>query len=182
MKITYFVHSVTEDNQAGLATGWLPGKLSAEGRKRAIVLREDLQSRPFEAVFCSDLERAVESTDLFFEGKFPVFIDWRLRECNYGRDDGQAASLFKKDREQEYIAAAYPGGESYIEVEARMASFLHDLSSLLAYNHIAIVAHQAPQLALEVLLKGRSWDEAIANDWRKTKSWQSGWEYEVLPK
>ena len=42
---------------------------------------------------------------------------------------------------------------------------------------IAIVAHRAPQLALEVLTKNISWEEALEKDWRKTKSWQPGWEY-----
>jgi len=30
-KITYFVHGTTTDNEAGKATGWLPGELSAVG-------------------------------------------------------------------------------------------------------------------------------------------------------
>lgn len=51
MKITYFVHSVTTDNEAGLATGWLQGELSDEGVKRAKALANDLQSRGFDAVF-----------------------------------------------------------------------------------------------------------------------------------
>ena len=46
-------------------------------------------------------------------------------------------------------------------------------------KHIAIVAHKAPQLALQVLLEGKTWKEAIDQDWRKTKSWQPGWIYEV---
>jgi hypothetical protein len=25
----------------------------------------------------------------------------------------------------------------------------------------------------------KTWDEAITTDWRKTKAWQPGWEYEV---
>lgn len=176
MKITYFVHSITEDNEKGLATGWMQGKLSNEGIKRATELRQDLSNRDFDAVFCSDLERAIQSTELFFDNKFPVFIDWRLRECNYGDYDGRPAAEFKKDREQEYIQKNYPSGESYTEVEARIKSFLSDLSRF-NYDHIAIVAHQAPQLALDVLLKDYSWEEAIANDWRKSKSWQPGWEY-----
>ena len=44
---------------------------------------------------------------------------------------------------------------------------------------MAIVAHKAPQLALDVLLKGKTWKEAFAEDWRKTKSWKPGWEYEI---
>ena len=33
------------------------------------------------------------------------------------------------------------------------------------------------QLALEVITKHISWETAINNDWRNTKSWQPGWEY-----
>lgn len=176
MKITYFVHSITKDNEEGLATGWMQGELSEEGVKRAKALGKDLQKLKFDAVFCSDLDRAIQSTELFFGGKLPVFIDWRLRECNYGEWDGRPASKFKKNREQEYIDTAYPSGESYKDVENRIKSFLNDLDQL-EFGHIAIVAHQAPQLSLDVLLKGQSWQEAIANDWRKTGTWQPGWEY-----
>lgn len=177
MKITYFVHSITTDNEAGLATGWLPGELSDEGVKRTKVLGSELQAHEFDAVFCSDLKRAMDSTDLFFDKKFPVFVDWRLRECNYGDQDGRPAKEFKKDREQEYIDVSYPGGESYKDVERRMRSFLADADALFAEGHIAIVAHQAPQLALDVIIKNQTWDEAIAGDWRKTGAWQPGWEY-----
>ena len=44
---------------------------------------------------------------------------------------------------------------------------------------IGIVAHRAPQLALEVITKNISWEEANQNDWRKTGDWQPGWEYTV---
>jgi hypothetical protein len=30
---------------------------------------------------------------------------------------------------------------------------------------------------LEVIIKGKSWQEAFAEDWRKTKQWQPGWDY-----
>ena len=63
-----------------------------------------------------------------------------------------------------------------MEVESRMKSFLSDLSRF-NYDHIAIVAHQAPQLALDVILKNQTWEGAIASDWRKSQSWQPGWEY-----
>lgn len=179
MRITYLVHSITTDNEAGLATGWLQGELSTEGIRRAKDLASDLQSRGFDAVFCSDLKRAMDSTELFFEGKIPVFVDWRLRECNYGDLDGRSAKEFKKDREEEYVESAYPGGESYQDVEKRMRSFVADAEQLFAGKHIAIVAHQAPQLALDVILKGQTWEQAIKNDWRKTGAWQAGWEYEA---
>ena len=179
MKITYLVHSITQDNEAGLATGWLPGELSEEGVLRAKKLGEQLESQSYDAVFCSDLNRAIQSTEIFFNGRHPVFIDWRLRECNYGDLDGTPAASFKKDREQEYIDVPYKNGESYLDVQARVARFIEDAETLYPDGHIAIVAHQAPQLALDVLSKDMSWKEAIEKDWRKTGSWQPGWEYIV---
>ena len=35
VKITYFVHGTTTDNEQGLATGWAPGELSELGRQQA---------------------------------------------------------------------------------------------------------------------------------------------------
>lgn len=176
MKFTYLVHSITTDNEQGLATGWLPGALSTEGIARAKSLQGELQSRPFDAVFSSDLYRAIQSTELFFEQKFPVFLDWRLRECNYGELDGTPAASFKKGHEQDFITTPYPGGECYKEVELRLQHFLRDLAQS-GFQHVAVVAHQAPQLALEVLLHNKTWQEAIASDWRKVGAWQAGWEY-----
>lgn len=179
MKITYFVHSITTDNEKGLATGWMQGELSPDGVARAKALGETLDASVYDAVFCSDLQRAIDSAELFFGGTLPRFIDWRLRECNYGNLDGRPASEFKKGREQEYITAPYPGGESYQDVERRIASFLADTKILYPNGHIAIVAHHAPQLALDVLLSGATWESAIDHDWRKTGAWQAGWEYEA---
>jgi broad specificity phosphatase PhoE len=179
MKITYFVHSITKDNEQGLATGWMQGELSEEGIKRAKALTGDLSTRNFDAVFCSDLDRAIQSTKIFFDDKYPVFIDWRLRECNYGDLDGNPAKEFKKNREQEYIEVPYPNGESYLDVERRIKSFLSDVTNLFPDKHIAIVAHQAPQLALEVITNNKTWEQAIKDDWRKTGAWQPGWDYKV---
>lgn len=178
MQITYFVHTTTTDNQAGLATGWIQGELSDNGLEQARSLNATLQNHTFDAIFTSDLQRAAKSTELFFDNRFPVFHDWRLRECNYGVFDGKPAVDFKKGREVAFISSPYEGGESYKDVEQRIRSFLNSLN-LLPFDHIAIVAHQAPQLALDVLLKGKSWEQAIVEDWRNTKNWQPGWEYQL---
>jgi len=41
------------------------------------------------------------------------------------------------------------------------------------------VAHEGPQLALDVILRGKSWPQAIAENWRKTGAWQPGWRYSL---
>ena len=109
MKITYFVHGTTTDNETDLATGWADGKLSELGVEQSKKLGELVADKKFDVVFSSE--------------------------------------------------------------------FLKEVSEKYGGQYIAIVAHQAPQLALEVLLKGKTWEQAIAEDWRRTKSWQAGWEY-----
>ncbi|HSX35825.1 MAG TPA: histidine phosphatase family protein [Patescibacteria group bacterium] len=174
--ITYFVHGTTTDNEKDLATGWLPGELSQKGKDETKRLAEQLAGKHFDVVFCSDLQRAVDSANLCFGGKCEIIHDQRLRECNYGDLNGTAASAFK-DKLTDYIDVRFPEGESYHDVTMRLSSFVDFLRENYDGKRIAVVAHQAPQLALDVLLRGKSWHQAIAEDWRKTKAWQPGWEY-----
>ena len=81
--------------------------------------------------------------------------------------------------QEKSITTPMPNGESYEDVKARINDFLNFLRNEYDGKHIAIVAHKAPQLALDVLLKGMTWEEAFANDWRKQKAWKPGWEYEA---
>lgn len=174
--ITYLVHGTTTDNEQSLATGWLPGELSETGRRQAKELGSQVADKHFDVVFCSDLQRAVDSAELAFGGTYTIIQDGRLRECNYGDMNGKSDDLFK-DHKEDFVASPFPGGESYLDVQSRLADFVSFLRKNYQGKHIAIVAHQGPQLALDVILKGKTWDQAISEDWRMTKSWRPGWEY-----
>lgn len=178
VQITYFVHGTTADNERDLATGWLPGELSEKGIQQAKALGGMIADKCFDVVFCSDLKRAVDSANLGFADKYQIIPDPRLRECNYGDMNGHPASEFKEHM-ADYVDRPFPNGESYKDAEERVAEFLAFLKKSYDNKHIAIVAHQAPQLALDVLLRGKTWQQAIDEDWRKTKTWQPGWEYTV---
>ena len=56
LKITYFVHGTTTDNEQDLATGWAPGELSELGIQQAKNLGKEIKDRKFDVVFCSDLK------------------------------------------------------------------------------------------------------------------------------
>lgn len=176
--ITYFVHGTTTDNEHDLATGWLPGELSETGKQQAKALGGMVTDRHFDAVFCSDLQRAIDSAELGFGDNYEIIQDDRLRECNYGDLNGTSASAFK-NRMEDFIDTPFPNGESYKDVEARLQSFVDFLKENYDGKHIAIVAHQGPQLALDVILRNKTWQEAINEDWRKVKAWKPGWEYTV---
>jgi broad specificity phosphatase PhoE len=178
VEITYFVHGTTTDNERDLATGWLPGELSEVGKEQAKKLGEQVTDKHFDVVFCSDLKRAVDSVELGFGDRYEIIQDERLRECNYGDMNGVPASSFK-DRMGDFVDTPFPNGERYKDVEVRLASFIDFLKQNYDGKHIAIVAHQAPQLALDVLISRKTWQQAIDEDWRKTKRWQPGWEYAI---
>ncbi|MFA6424036.1 MAG: histidine phosphatase family protein [Candidatus Magasanikbacteria bacterium] len=174
IKVTYFVHGTTIDNEKGLATGWEQGKLSELGIEQSNKLPSLLKENKFDAVFCSDLKRAIDSAELAFGNKYQIIQDERLREVNYG--DLTLGKEFK-DELKKYIDQPFPSGESYKDVENRMREFVNFLKENNDGGHIAIVAHQAPQLALDVILGDKTWQQAIDEDWRKIKAWQPGWNY-----
>ncbi|OGI63741.1 hypothetical protein A2914_01020 [Candidatus Nomurabacteria bacterium RIFCSPLOWO2_01_FULL_41_21] len=179
IQITYFVHGTTTDNEEHISTGGLPGELSELGIKQSKELGDLVADKNFDVVFCSDLKRAVDSAHLAFGDKYEIISDKRLRECDYGKLNGASSLVVEPMQEEECIYNKFPGGESYEDVKARMADFLKFLKENYDGKHVAIVAHKAPQLSLDVLLKGKTWEQALAEDWRKTKSWQPGWEYQL---
>ncbi len=177
MKITYFVHGTTTDNETHKATGWLPGVLSETGIEQAKNLPKQVQDDSFEVVFCSDLQRAIDSAQYGFGKTHKIIVDERLREANYGDLNGKTHSF--KNSMENFIDTPFPGGESYKDVELRLRSFVDEMKQKYPDGHVAIVAHEGPQLALEVIANSKTWQEAIATNWRITKSWQPGWIYNI---
>ena len=176
IKITYFVHGTTTDNENNISSGWFDAELSELGRKQSLGLKEKTQNKKFDVIFCSDLKRAVESARLTWDGIYPIIQDSRLRECNYGKFNAVSSEIVEPMQEK-MITEKFSDGESYEDVKNRIANFLEFLKTNYDEKSVAIVAHKAPQLALDVLLKNKTWEQAFAEDWRKTKSWQPGWEY-----
>jgi len=172
--IVYYVHGTTYDNASKKCSGWKQVELNDLGKEQAVNLGINTPHK-FDVLFTSDLIRAQETASL----AFPIhesMSDERLRECNYGYYDGKDKNLVVYE---EHIDAPFPNGESLKDVEARIKNFLNYLKENYDGKTVALVAHKAPQLAIEVLTMNKTWDEAIATDWRKTKAWQPGWEYEV---
>lgn len=177
IRITYFVHGTTTDNEKEISSGWKDVGLSEMGIQQAKDLKEKIDGKKFDFVFCSDLQRALNSAKLAWDGIFPIMPDARLRECNYGKLNGSPSAIVEPMQEEECIINKFPEGESYEDVKARVADFLEFLKNNYDGKSVAIVAHKAPQLSLDVLIKGKTWKQALAEDWRKTKAWQPGWEY-----
>lgn len=170
--IIYYVHGTTYDNASKKCSGWKQVNLNELGKEQAINLGKNTTYK-FDVLFTSDLNRAIDTAKLAFP-EFEAISDKRLRECNYGDYDGKDKSFVVYE---EHIDKAFPNGESLKDVENRIRDFLRYILDNYKGKTIGIIAHRAPQLAIEVITKHISWEKANKNDWRKTGNWQPGWIY-----
>ena len=171
-KIVYYVHGTTYDNASNKCSGWKQVELNDLGKEQAIDLGKSTPYK-FDVLFTSDLIRAKETARLAFP-QFNAIADKRLRECNYGDYDGGDKYLVIYEK---HINEPFPNGESLKDVEVRIREFLKYINDNYKGKCIGIIAHRTPQLAIEVITKHITWEEAIRDDWRKTGDWKPGWEY-----
>ena len=173
--IVFETHSTTTDDERWIASGWSDGRLSAAGRRQAKELGERRAEDELAAVFASDLGHAVETARIAFGGRgVPVFLDWRLRECDYGTLNGTPVAGLEAERAR-HVYDRFPNGESYSEVVERVRSFLHDLTPRYENERVAVVGHSATKWALDHLLEGIPLPELVESSFR----WQPGWLYRL---
>ncbi len=174
-EIVFETHSQTEDNEAGRATGWLPGRLSEQGRGLAVELGQRRRRDGIDAIFCSDLARARETVGIAFEGMTtPILLDWRLRECDYGDENGGPAATMHAER-RAHLDVPYPDGESWRQAVERVIGFVDSLPARWDGKRILVVGHVATRWGLECRLQRRTLEDLMAEDF----AWQEGWEYRL---
>lgn len=166
-------HSISRDNEAGLATGWLEGALSEAGRRFAAAIGE---RRPdADLVVASELGRARETADLAFPGRaVPVRLDPRLRACNYGDGNGMPGARLIAGRRRR-IDLPFPGGESDRQVVDRVASLLEELARRPNGTVVVLIGHSATRWALAHLLEGTALEDLVDAPF----ALQAGWTYHL---
>ncbi len=173
VRIVFETHSTTEDNEVGVATGWLPGRLSALGREQAAEVGKRRADDGIAAVFSSDLARATQTAAIAFAGTgIPVLLDWRLRECDYGTLNGSPAAELHAHR-LEHLDRQYPGGESWRQAADRVGSFVADLKLRWSGQRVLVIGHVATRWGLDHALTGVPLEDLASADF----AWQPGWEY-----
>lgn len=180
VNIIFETHATSKDNEAGLASGWYDVQLSELGRRQAREMGKRYKDKKLDAVFCSDLGRAYQTAALAFDGRLLsanprlVFIDWRLRECDYGDFTRKPKSVLDK-KIANRIRQPFPNGESLEDTNRRMASFLKDLKLKWDGKKVLIIGHRATHYGLDCLIAGKSLRQCIreSENWQ----WQPGWSY-----
>jgi broad specificity phosphatase PhoE len=175
VQIIFETHAVSTDNEAGVATGWLPGALSRRGQELARALGERRRADAIAAVFVSDLARAVQTAELAFGVRgIPIRLDARLRECDYGERNGMPVAELAAERSR-HIDQPWPDGQSYRQVVAQVGDFLCDLSAGWEGRTVVVIGHSATKWALDCLLDGATLEELVDASF----GWQEGWCYQL---
>lgn len=173
IQVVFETHCISEDNERGVASGWSHSRLSARGRELAEELGRRRGEDGIDAVFSSDLRRAAETAELAFANvPLPVLLDWRLRECDYGRLNAGPAADHVRSRAR-FLDDPYPGGESWRQAVARVGRFLDDLPLRWEGKRVLVIGHVATRWGLEHHLTGTPLEELVGAD----LDWREGWEY-----
>ncbi len=169
-------HSITTDNEEGLASGWNDVDLSVEGVKRLNGQWPDrYKDRNVDAIFCSDMQRAYKCGALIaMDKQIPLFIDSRLRECNYGELTQSDKKIVDAEKPQR-ISTPFPGGESYEQCMHRMREFLDMLKSEYNDKTVVVIGHRATQYGLEHHINGKDILTCVTEPW----TYQPGWTYSL---
>jgi len=151
-------HGQTAWNLEGRYQGQSDIPLNAAGLEQARELARTLQNVRFDAVYSSDLVRALETanTIIALHDHLQVHVDPRLREINQGEWEGvqieeirtQYAHLWQA-RQVDPVNLRPPGGETVGEVFQRMHSALDEIAGLYLGGNVLVVSHG---LALATIL------------------------------
>ncbi|MFZ1250736.1 MAG: histidine phosphatase family protein [Candidatus Microsaccharimonas sp.] len=136
-------HGETDANKNGVVQGWVDTTLNAKGIKQAKEVAMGF-SKPIDAIFSSDLQRA-SKTASFFREKYPDIPykeDERLRERNFGDAGGQHRDTYDWEgfwASSEDISTI-PNAETLRDFTNRLREFLEYLKTT-GYSSVLLVTH-----------------------------------------
>jgi len=148
-QIIFVRHGQTEWNYLSRYQGHTDVVLSEEGIKQAHALRERFKQAKLEAIYSSDLQRAIKTAEIINkEHQLPLQILPELREIYFGEWEG----LTHRQIEEQYADLLHqwwttphlvqiPGGESLDNVQKRSMRALKKILAQYQSGQIMIVAH-----------------------------------------
>ena len=141
-------HGESEFNKIHRHQGQMDGNpLSEEGIRQAEEAGRQLKGKDIGLIVSSDLERCRMTAEIIAKATgAKLVLDERLREKN----DGAAEGLMREELMEKYGDAFWqydgriPGGETWKELEARIAGAFADHRTRHAHKNVVIVTHGAP--------------------------------------
>jgi probable phosphoglycerate mutase len=142
-------HGETDWNTEGRIQGYRDIALSARGLRQAQVLARHLATHAIDAVYASDLTRAIQTAEpLARQRNHQLHIDARLKERGFGLFEGSTNAEAEARWPQEYAiwrqrdpGHAVPGGESFRDARIRVMACIDDIVRRHAGQTVVMVTH-----------------------------------------
>lgn len=147
----YLIRHGDKDSPADLMVGRQPGvHLTPKGKIQARNLAQFLKRTPISRLFCSPLERAVETAEpLAAEHGLKVESSLAFHELHMGKWTGKTMRQLAAVRSWREFCRYHggtpiPGGETLAEAQARVVSEMMRLRQRHPNGGVAIVTHEDP--------------------------------------
>lgn len=142
-------HGQSEGNRDRVFTGHGPSPLTARGRDEARCAAVRIAASPVDALFSSDLPRALQTAEPIAElTGVPIVQDPALREKNFGDLTGMSFSELEAKHPDVWRGLLArdarfqpPGGESHVMCRERMNGFLSRLFESRTHGRVVLVSH-----------------------------------------
>jgi probable phosphomutase (TIGR03848 family) len=151
-------HGENDFVKTGKLPGRLPGiHLNEKGQKQAAALGEALRDIPIKAIYSSPLERALETAEPIAKARnLPIIQEPDLRDSDVGKWQGKSLKVLRLTNAWKVVQNApsrfqFPEGESFIELQTRIANALENI--IRKHNkpkHIVAAVFHADPIKLAV--------------------------------
>ena len=152
--ILYVVrHGETEKNKYGLIQGQTECDLSKNGIEKAKELIPIVRNLKIDVVISSPLKRAYDTASIITEGKYPINIDDRMIERNWGLCEG--ASIDDVDTVKcwnFFLNIGDNGIEKVQDLLKRVSEFLEDIKNKYPDKNVLVASHSAILRAIHYCL------------------------------
>lgn len=158
-KLLLVRHGETEWNREGRYQGQSDIQLNATGIRQAERLRDRINGERLDAIYSSDLKRAVTTAGIIASGQgIGTIACSELREIDFGQLEGKnfAQSMLDPIQAKWWNSRdpriSPPGGESINQLSSRVSQFITRVNALSSEKTMLIVAHGGSLRALLCLL------------------------------
>lgn len=142
-------HGEVEAAAQGTFLGFTNAGLSPQGRKQARVLAKNLGAIPFDRVYASDLDRALETARIITRGRsLPAVPRSDFREMNMGAWDGKSWQEIERlyPQRQRFLFGnlnhfRFPQGEHWNSFRTRVLRGLNTMKEENPQKILMLVAH-----------------------------------------
>lgn len=156
-------HAETEENRGHIWQGHMDTPLTEGGVQQARQVAEAMKDIPLQAIYSSDLQRALHTAAIIAEPhRLKVIADQRLRELNVGSwqgltiDDVKAkdAAGWRAIEADKFGVTLYGGGESLRDLYSRSMAAYDQIVARHVNASVAIVTHGGTIRAIIALILG----------------------------